>query len=62
KVTAKPQKPKITVPTDDHKNGGNVTVTPPHGDENVVKIVINDKPNPLNGPEKPEQTIIVKKG
>ena len=61
-VTAKPQKPTITVPTDDHKNGGNVTVTPPHGDENVVKIVINDKPNPLNGPEKPEQTIIVKKG
>ena len=61
-ITAKPQKPTITVPTDDHENGGNVTVTPPHGDENVVKIVINDKPNPLNGPEKPEQTIIVKKG
>ena len=61
-VTAKPQKPTITVPTDDHKNGGNVTVTPPNNDATVVKIEINDKPNPLNGPEKPEQTIIVKKG
>ena len=61
-ITAKPQRPTIKVPTSDDKNGENVTVTPPDGDENVVKIVINDKPNPLNGPEKPEQTIIVKKG
>lgn len=28
-VTAKPQKPTITVPTDNQKNDGNVTVTPP---------------------------------
>ena len=61
-VADKPQRPTIKVPTSDDKNGENVTVTPPNGDENVVKIVINDKPNPLNGPEKPEQTIIVKKG
>lgn len=61
-VTAKPQKPTITVPTDDHKNGGNVTVTPPNNDATVVKIEINAKPNPLNGPEKPVRTIIAKKG
>lgn len=60
-VTAKPNKPKITVPTDDHKNGGDVTVTPPASDATVVKIEINAKPNPLNGPEKPVRTIVVKK-
>ena len=60
-VTAKPQKPTITVPTDDQKNDGNVTVTPPNGDATVVKIEINAKPNHLNGPEQPVRTIVVKK-
>ncbi|EPI54370.1 Rib/alpha/Esp surface antigen repeat-containing domain protein, partial [Gardnerella pickettii JCP7659] len=60
-VTAKPQKPTITVPTDNQKNYGNVTVTPPTGDTTVVKIEINAKPNSINGPEQPVRTIIAKK-
>lgn len=60
-VTAKPQKPTITVPTDNQKNDGNVTVTPPTGDTTVVKIEINAKPNSINGPEQPVRTIIAKK-
>lgn len=61
-VTAKPQKPTITVPTDNQKNDGNVTVTPPTDDTTVVKIEINAKPNSINGPEQPVRTIIAKKG
>lgn len=61
-VTAKPQKPTITVPTDNQKNDGNVTVTPPTDDTTVVKIEINAKPNSINGPEQPVLTIIAKKG
>ena len=60
-VTAKPQKPTITVPTDGNTSSGSVTVTPPTGDTTVVKIEINAKPNPLNGPEQPVRTIVVKK-
>ncbi|MFU0551955.1 Rib/alpha-like domain-containing protein [Gardnerella swidsinskii] len=60
-VTAKPQKPTITVPTDNQKNDGNVTVTPPTDDTTVVKIEINAKPNSINGPEQPVRTIITKK-
>ena len=60
-VTAKPQKPTITVPTDNQKNEGNVTVTPPTDDTTVVKIEINAKPNSINGPEQPVRTIIAKK-
>ena len=60
-VTAKPQKPTITVPTDNQKNDGNVTVTPPTDDTTVVKIEINAKPNSINGPEQPVRTIIAKK-
>ena len=61
-VTAKPQKPTITVPTDGNTSSGSVTVTPPTGDTTVVKIEINAKPNHINGPEQPVRTIVVKKG
>lgn len=63
-VTAKPKAPTITVPSESEggkQNDGNVTVTPPTGDATVVKIEINAKPNPLNGPEQPVRTIVVKK-
>ncbi|MBF9314107.1 peptidase [Bifidobacteriaceae bacterium NR002] len=63
-VTAKPKAPTITVPSESEggkQNDGNVTVTPPTGSASVVKIEINAKPNPLNGPEKPVRTIVVKK-
>ena len=64
-VIAKPKAPTITVPSEneDGKTGdGNVTVTPTSGDSaKVVTIVITAKPNPLNGPEKPVRTIVVKK-
>lgn len=64
-VIAKPKAPTITVPSEnkDGKLGsGNVTVTPTSGDSaTVVTIVITAKPNPLNGPEKPVRTIVVKK-
>ena len=65
-VIAKPKAPTITVPSenkDGKTGGGNVTVTPTSGDSaKVVTIVITAKPNPLNGPEKPVRTIVVKKG
>ena len=65
-VIAKPKAPTITVPSEnkDGKPGdGNVTVTPTKDDSaTVVTIVITAKPNPLNGPEKPIRTIVVKKG
>lgn len=65
-VIAKPKAPTITVPSEnkDGKPGdGNVTVTPTSGDSaTVVTIVITAKPNPLNGPEQPVRTIVVKKG
>lgn len=65
-VIAKPKAPTITVPSEnkDGKPGdGNVTVTPTKDDSaTVVTIVITAKPNPLNGPEKPVRTIVVKKG
>ncbi|EPI46683.1 Rib/alpha/Esp surface antigen repeat-containing domain protein, partial [Gardnerella vaginalis JCP8151B] len=65
-VIAKPKAPTITVPSEneDGKTGdGNVTVTPTKDDNaTVVTIVITAKPNPLNGPEKPVRTIVVKKG
>ncbi len=64
-VIAKPKAPTITVPSEnkDGKLGsGNVTVTPTKDDNaTVVTIVITAKPNPLNGPEKPVRTIVVKK-
>ncbi|EPI59850.1 LPXTG-motif protein cell wall anchor domain protein [Gardnerella vaginalis JCP8066] len=64
-VIAKPKAPTITVPSEnkDGKLGsGNVTVTPTSGDSaTVVTIVITAKPNPLNGPEQPVRTIVVKK-
>lgn len=64
-VIAKPKAPTITVPSE-NKGGkpgdGNVTVTPTSGDSaTVVTIVITAKPNPLNGPEQPVRTIVVKK-
>ncbi|EPI60052.1 LPXTG-motif protein cell wall anchor domain protein [Gardnerella vaginalis JCP8070] len=65
-VIAKPKAPTITVPSEnkDGKPGdGNVTVTPTKDDNaTVVTIVITAKPNPLNGPEQPVRTIVVKKG
>ncbi|MFU0549889.1 Rib/alpha-like domain-containing protein [Gardnerella piotii] len=65
-VIAKPKAPTITVPSENEggKTGdGNVTVTPTKDDNaTVVTIVITAKPNPLNGPEKPVRTIVVKKG
>ncbi|WP_458524064.1 Rib/alpha-like domain-containing protein [Gardnerella piotii] len=65
-VIAKPKAPTITVPSEneDGKLGdGNVTVTPTKDDNaTVVTIVITAKPNPLNGPEQPVRTIVVKKG
>lgn len=64
-VIAKPKAPTITVPSEneDGKTGdGNVTVTPTKDDNaTVVTIVITAKPNPLNGPEQPVRTIVVKK-
>ena len=64
-VIAKPKAPTITVPSEnkDGKTGdGNVTVTPTKDDSaTVVTIVITAKPNPLNGPEQPVRTIVVKK-
>ena len=61
-VTAKPNAPTITVPeTDSKKSDGNVTVTPPT-DDTVTTVEITVKPNPLNGPEEPVRTIVVKKG
>ena len=65
-VIAKPKAPTITVPSENEggkKSDGNVTVTPTKDDSaTVVTIVITAKPNPLNGPEKPVRTIVVKKG
>ena len=65
-VIAKPKAPTITVPSENEggKLGdGHVTVTPTKDDSaTVVTIVITAKPNPLNGPEKPVRTIVVKKG
>ncbi|WP_421778585.1 peptidase [Gardnerella sp. DNF01144] len=65
-VIAKPKAPTITVPSESESGkatGGNVTVTPTKDDSaTVVTIVITAKPNPLNGPEKPVRTIVVKKG
>ena len=65
-VTAKPKAPTITVPSENEggkKSDGKVTVTPTSGDSaTVVTIVITAKPNPLNGPEQPVRTIVVKKG
>lgn len=65
-VIAKPKAPTISVPSEnkDGKAGdGDVTVTPTKNDSaTVVTIVITAKPNPLNGPEKPVRTIVVKKG
>ena len=65
-VIAKPKAPTITVPSENEggkKSDGNVTVTPTKDDNaTVVTIVITAKPNPLNGPEKPVRTIVVKKG
>ncbi len=59
-VTAKPNAPTITVPeTDSKKSDGNVTVTPPT-DATVTTVEITVKPNPLNGPEEPVRTIVVK--
>ena len=61
-VTAKPNAPTITVPeTDSKKSDGSVTVTPPT-DDTVTTVEITVKPNPLNGPEQPVRTIVVKKG
>ncbi len=63
-VTAKPNAPTITVPSENEggKQGdGNVTVTPPT-DDTVTTVEITVKPNPLNGPEQPVRTIVVKKG
>lgn len=64
-VIAKPKAPTITVPSENEggKTGdGNVTVTPTKDDSaKVVTIVITAKPNPLNGPEQPVRTIVVKK-
>ena len=63
-VTAKPKAPTITVPSENEggKQGdGNVTVTPPT-DATVTTVEITVKPNPLNGPEQPVRTIVVKKG
>ncbi len=63
-VTAKPNAPTITVPSENEggKLGdGNVTVTPPT-DATVTTVEITVKPNPLNGPEEPVRTIVVKKG
>ena len=64
-VIAKPKAPTITVPSENEggKTGdGNVTVTPTKDDNaTVVTIVITAKPNPLNGPEQPVRTIVVKK-
>lgn len=64
-VIAKPKAPTITVPSESESGkatGGNVTVTPTKDDNaTVVTIVITAKPNPLNGPEKPVRTIVVKK-
>lgn len=64
-VIAKPKAPTITVPSEnkDGKLGsGKVTVTPTKDDSaTVVTIVITAKPNPLNGPEQPVRTIVVKK-
>ena len=62
-VTAKPKAPTITVPSENEggKQGdGNVTVTPPT-DDTVTTVEITVKPNPLNGPEEPVRTIVVKK-
>ena len=65
-VIAKPKAPTITVPSeneDGKKSDENVTVTPTKDDSaTVVTIVITAKPNPLNGPEQPVRTIVVKKG
>lgn len=61
-VTAKPNAPTITVPSENEggKLGdGNVTVTPPT-DATVTTVEITVKPNPLNGPEQPVRTIVVK--
>ena len=63
-VIAKPKAPTITVPSENEggKQGdGNVTVTPPT-DNTVTTVEITVKPNPLNGPEQPVRTIVVKKG
>lgn len=64
-VIAKPKAPTITVPSESESGkatGGNVTVTPTKDDNaTVVTIVITAKPNPLNGPEQPVRTIVVKK-
>lgn len=62
-VIAKPKAPTITVPSENEggKQGdGNVTVTPPT-DDTVTTVEITVKPNPLNGPEEPVRTIVVKK-
>ena len=62
-VTAKPNAPTITVPSDNaggKQGDGNVTVTPPT-DDTVTTVEITVKPNPLNGPEQPVRTIVVKK-
>ena len=61
-VTAKPNAPTITVPSDNaggKQGDGNVTVTPPT-DATVTTVEITVKPNPLNGPEQPVRTIVVK--
>ena len=61
-VTAKPKAPTITVPSDNaggKQGDGNVTVTPPT-DATVTTVEITVKPNPLNGPEQPVRTIVVK--
>ena len=64
-VIAKPKAPTITVPSENEggKTGdGKVIVTPTKDDSaKVVTIVITAKPNPLNGPEQPVRTIVVKK-
>ena len=63
-VIAKPKAPTITVPSDNaggKQDDGNVTVTPPT-DDTVTTVEITVKPNPLNGPEQPVRTIVVKKG
>lgn len=63
-VIAKPNAPTITVPSDNaggKQGDGNVTVTPPT-DDTVTTVEITVKPNPLNGPEQPVRTIVVKKG
>lgn len=64
-VIAKPKAPTITVPSESESGkatDGKVIVTPTKDDSaKVVTIVITAKPNPLNGPEQPVRTIVVKK-